>query len=213
MPVGVDAHIDPAVRDRKIAQTIGENAHRLVGADDPVRPLGNNKFAVTYRKKRNIPRPYANLAVVANHPNCAILRVSRAGRCGHRPLQTWCVFAGVHSFLWVRPAGRGRTPPLRLDRECNRNLRQREGQAPRLRYDETWRRLKNLWVLIPSGASRHRLAAARSRRGSDSPPGCHSTPRRRFATLVTKGRLNCDFFLRNGRKFGILAVETDGRTL
>ena len=56
MPVGVDAHIDPAVRDRKIAQTIGENAHRLVGADASVRPLGNNKFAVTYRKKRNIPR-------------------------------------------------------------------------------------------------------------------------------------------------------------
>ena len=26
------------------------------------------------------------------------------------------------------------------------------------------------------------LAAARSRRGSDSPPGCHSTQRRRFAT-------------------------------
>ena len=27
------------------------------------------------------------------------------------------------------------------------------------------------------------LAAARSRRGSDSPPGCHSLPRRRFAAL------------------------------
>ena len=106
MPVGVDAHIDPAMRNCRIAHTIGEHAHRLVGADDPVRPLGNNKFAVTYRKKRNIPRPYANLAVVANHPNCAILRVPRAGRCGHRPLQTWCVFAGMHSFLWVRPAGR-----------------------------------------------------------------------------------------------------------
>ena len=46
-------------------------------------------------------------------------------------------------------------------------------------------------LLIPSGfvPLTHRLAAARSRRGSDSPPGCHSTPRRRFATLVTKGRL------------------------
>ena len=32
------------------------------------------------------------------------------------------------------------------------------------------------------------LAAARSRRGSDSPPDCHSTPRRRFATLH-RGRL------------------------
>ena len=31
------------------------------------------------------------------------------------------------------------------------------------------------------------LAAARSRSGSDSPPGCHSTPSRRFATH--RGRL------------------------
>ena len=28
----------------------------------------------------------------------------------------------------------------------------------------------------------HRLAAARARRGSDSPPDCHSIPRRRYAT-------------------------------
>ena len=32
-----------------------------------------------------------------------------------------------------------------------------------------------------------RLAAARSRRGSDSPPDCHSIPRRRFATLEQGG--------------------------
>ena len=50
---------------------------------------------------------------------------------------------------------------------------------------------QNVHFLIPSGfaALTHRLAAARSRRGPDSPPGCHSTPRRRFAALVTKGRL------------------------
>ena len=50
---------------------------------------------------------------------------------------------------------------------------------------------QNVRLLIPSVTASpcHRLAAARSRRGSDSPPGCHSTPRRRFATLVTKGRL------------------------
>ena len=50
---------------------------------------------------------------------------------------------------------------------------------------------QNLRLLIPSvtAAPCHRLAAARSRRGSDSLPGCHSTPRRRFATLVTKGSL------------------------
>ena len=35
----------------------------------------------------------------------------------------------------------------------------------------------------PFGAARHCLAAARSRRGSDMPPACHSLPRRRFATL------------------------------
>ena len=32
------------------------------------------------------------------------------------------------------------------------------------------------------------LAAARSRRGSDSPPDCHSLPRRRFATLKGEPR-------------------------
>ena len=50
---------------------------------------------------------------------------------------------------------------------------------------------QNVHLLIPSVTASpcHRLAAARSRRGSDSPPGCHSIPRRRFAALVTKGRL------------------------
>ncbi len=32
------------------------------------------------------------------------------------------------------------------------------------------------------------LAAARSRRGSDSPPDCHSIPRRRFATQEKPGK-------------------------
>ena len=40
MSVGVDAHIDPARRNCKIAHTIGENAQRPVGADASVRPLG-----------------------------------------------------------------------------------------------------------------------------------------------------------------------------
>ena len=47
------------------------------------------------------------------------------------------------------------------------------------------------WTTSPSFARDarkcHRLAAARSRRGSDSPPGCHSTPRRRFAALHRGG--------------------------
>ena len=50
MSVGVDAHIDPAARNCKIARTISENAKRPVGADASVRPWGNGKFAATYRK-------------------------------------------------------------------------------------------------------------------------------------------------------------------
>ena len=46
--VGVDVHIDPAVCNRKIANTIGENAKRPVGADASVRPWGNGKFAATF---------------------------------------------------------------------------------------------------------------------------------------------------------------------
>ena len=38
MSVGVDAHIDPAVCNRKIAGSFGENAKRSVGADASVRP-------------------------------------------------------------------------------------------------------------------------------------------------------------------------------
>ena len=36
--------------------------------------------------------------------------------------------------------------------------------------------------------TRQLLAAARSRRGSDSPPDCHSLPRRHFATLQGRPR-------------------------
>ena len=35
----------------------------------------------------------------------------------------------------------------------------------------------------PQALTRHCLATARSRRGSDMPPACHSLPRRRFAAL------------------------------
>ena len=38
-----------------------------------------------------------------------------------------------------------------------------------------------------------RLAAARSRRGSDSPPDCHSLPRRHFATLHGSREVCADF--------------------
>ena len=42
--------IDPATRNRKIVHAIGENEKRSVGADDPVRPWGNGKFAAAFRK-------------------------------------------------------------------------------------------------------------------------------------------------------------------
>ena len=50
MFVGVDAHIDPAARNCKIAHAIGDNVKRSVGADDPVRPIGNGKFAAMFHK-------------------------------------------------------------------------------------------------------------------------------------------------------------------
>ena len=37
-------------------------------------------------------------------------------------------------------------------------------------------------LATPQALKRQHLAAARSRRGSDMPPACHSLPRRRFAT-------------------------------
>ena len=48
--VGVDAHIDPAVGNRRIARIFGENVKRSVGADASVRPMGNRKFSAAYRK-------------------------------------------------------------------------------------------------------------------------------------------------------------------
>ena len=55
MSVGVDAHIDPAMRHGKFVKTIGANAHHSVGADASVRPLGNDKFAAIYRKNGRAP--------------------------------------------------------------------------------------------------------------------------------------------------------------
>ena len=48
--VGVDAHIDPAVGNRRIARIFGENVKRSVGADASVRPRGNHKFAATFHQ-------------------------------------------------------------------------------------------------------------------------------------------------------------------
>ena len=79
--------------------------------------------------------------------------------------------------------------PLAIKGSCRR--RRLKG-SERCRFAERYQMARqNVHLLIPSVTASpcHRLAAARSRRGSDSPPGCHSMPRRRFATLVTKGRL------------------------
>ena len=81
--VGVDAHIDPAVHNCKIVHTIGDNVKHFVGADDPVRPWGNGKFAAAYRKNGR-----------------------RAGRARRRPLQIWYGFALVRPILLVHTAGR-----------------------------------------------------------------------------------------------------------
>ena len=81
--------------------------------------------------------------------------------------------------------------PLVTKGSCRR--RRLKG-SERCRFAERYQMARqNVHLLIPSvtASPRHRLAAARSRRGSDSPPGCHGAPRRRFATLVTKGRQGC----------------------
>ena len=48
---------------------------------------------------------------------------------------------------------------------------------------------------FPSVRAGDCLAAARSRRGSDMPPACHSLPRRRFATLKGAALRGKDFGL------------------
>ena len=58
------------------------------------------------RAVKNVTSPYANLVAIAIYQNHTIFRVRRVGRARHRPLQTWCGFAEVHSFLQVRAAGR-----------------------------------------------------------------------------------------------------------
>ena len=83
-PVAVGAGFYPArAVERRNFACAEAHTHAPVGADASVRPLGNCGFAATYRKTD----------------------VRRAGRCGHRPLQTWCIFASVRPILQVRSAG------------------------------------------------------------------------------------------------------------
>ena len=85
--------IDPAVRDHKIARIFGENVKRPVGADASVRPLGNDKFAATFRKKR-----------------MCVVRVD----VGIDPYKRYADSPGcVRVCGCVPPGGQGR-PPLRV---------------------------------------------------------------------------------------------------
>ena len=70
MSVGVDAHIDPAMCNHKIAHAIGETVKRSVGADDPVRPygcvrihIGAFNLAALYRTGGGEPRPYVTTKI------------------------------------------------------------------------------------------------------------------------------------------------------
>ena len=58
--------------NRRIARIFGETVKHPVGADDPVRPWGNGKFAATCRKKRNIPRHAVGEGFYPSRARCTI---------------------------------------------------------------------------------------------------------------------------------------------
>ena len=118
MSVGVDAHIDPAAGNRKIAPTIGDHAQRPVGADASVRPLGNCKFAATFRQIGRAPYGSMWASTPTN-----VMRIRRgtfgfAGvyRRADRVVRPYgCIPFRIGAFQIYDgvPRGRGRTPPLR----------------------------------------------------------------------------------------------------
>ena len=127
--------IDPAEHNCKIANPIGKIVKRPVG-----------RTTLSARGE------------IAGLPQRIVKTgVRRAGRARHRPLQTLCGFAGMHSFLQVHTAGRTEasapTGAYRstLVQSNFQHCAARAGQAPPLRYDETWRQPRMVWVLIPSG--------------------------------------------------------------
>ena len=138
MSVGVDAALSPAVRNCRIARTIGENEKCPVGADASVRPLGNCGFAATCRKNERAPcrsmrRPQASFEAqpraarllapkmgIDPYKRCADLHwCIRFCRCvlpgGQRrpPLRVRACSHRCTEIYYVVPRGRGRTPPLR----------------------------------------------------------------------------------------------------
>ena len=115
--------IDPTECNCKIVRIFGENAKGSVGADDPVRPLGNGKFAAAFRK--NGRAPYGSMwastptNIVRGHRWCVrVCRCVPPGGQRRPPLRVrtvshWCI-----QFCNAVLRGRGRTPPLRLDWRC-----------------------------------------------------------------------------------------------
>ena len=93
----------------------------------------------------------------------------RAGRCGHRPLQTFYGFASVHSCLRVRTAGRtGSSAPTgayvsALVRSNLHRCSARAGQAPPLRYDELFGCSKSALLRRRAGGLRNNQNAPRSK--------------------------------------------------
>ena len=119
--VGVDAHIDPAECNRKIARIFGDPAQHPVGADASVRPLGNCKFATTYHKNghavcgsmwattpTNVVRFRIGAFVFAGAP-CRADRVVRPYGC-----VPFCIGACRFSAL-CRAGGASPSPTLRLN--------------------------------------------------------------------------------------------------
>ena len=85
---------------------------------------------------------------------------------------------GAIELLIETCAREGETPQYTLHFGCTR--REQGNRRAFLQADDG----DVEWMIYPSsvGYADTCLAAARAHRGSDSPPDCHSLPRRRFAT-------------------------------
>ena len=106
----------------------GANVKCPVGADDPVRPLGNGVFAAAYRKNGHAPCGESAASTPTNG-----IRIRRwcVRICGcvlpggqrRPPLRVRTVPHWFIQFCYVIPRGRGRTPPLRLGWQHTQNPR------------------------------------------------------------------------------------------
>ena len=108
--VGVDAHIDPCSR--------------------------HNRFYETLRQKRTYPTGGQGRSPLQNI--LQFRRTSRNFAIAHRrvdvgidPYGDFALSPFVVQFCDCILRGRGRTPPLRLDKKCNLNLQQAGGVEPR----------------------------------------------------------------------------------